>query len=111
MAQIQYWDTDKRGRLYKSQYDISFNYIWLLQQIKLVSSGVDAKANKHFNSLQALTDFCTIKQGDTKSNDSYRNLSIILLYYTIHCVCYGYRIWPCDFQQFQEFECKKMFYT
>ena len=46
--------------------DISFNCIWLLQQIKLVSSGVDAKANKHFNFVQALTSFCTIKQGTTE---------------------------------------------
>ena len=49
-----------------------FDCIWLLEKVKLVSSGVDSKINKHYTLLQALTSFCTIKQGTSESNDSYR---------------------------------------
>ena len=52
--------------------DSSFDCIWLLEKVKLVSSGIDTKANKYCTLVQALTSFCTIRQGATESNDSFR---------------------------------------
>ena len=52
--------------------DTTFDSIWLLQKAKLTSSGVDSKANKHLTFVQALTSFCTIQQGQSESNDSFR---------------------------------------
>ena len=54
------------------QKDKVFDCIWLLGQAKLASAGVDTKANKHCTLIQALTHFCTLKQGVTESNDSFR---------------------------------------
>ena len=52
--------------------DSSFDCVWVLQKAKLVSAGVDGKANKHYTFVLALTSFCTIQQGATESNDSFR---------------------------------------
>ena len=52
--------------------DNSFDCIWLLAKVKLISVGVDSKANKHYKFLEALTSFCTVQQGGTESNDSFR---------------------------------------
>ena len=49
-----------------------FNCVWILEKIKLVSSGIDSKSNKHANLIKALTGLCNIKQGATESNDSFR---------------------------------------
>ena len=50
----------------------SFDCIWLLKQCKMISAGVDAKANKHSTLVKALTALCNIRQGKTESNDSFR---------------------------------------
>ena len=61
-----------KGELeYESQSKI-FNYIWLLEKAKLVSLGVDDKANKYYTLLKALMAMCNIRQGQTESNDSFR---------------------------------------
>ena len=52
--------------------DALFDCIWLLEKVKLISAGVDAKANKHCTLIQALTSFCLTRQGQMESNDSYR---------------------------------------
>ena len=52
--------------------DASFDCIWLLSKVKLISAGVDSKGNKHCNLIQALTDFCNVRQGQSESNDSFR---------------------------------------
>ena len=52
--------------------DTSFDCIWLLQNIKLITAGVDAKANKHYTFIEALTSFCNVRQGETESNDAFR---------------------------------------
>ena len=49
-----------------------FNCIWLLKQCKMISAGVNAKANKHSTLVKALTGLCNIKQGETESNNSFR---------------------------------------
>ena len=49
-----------------------FDVIWLLEKIKLVSSGVEGCSNKHANLIKSITSLCTIKQGSTESNDSFR---------------------------------------
>ena len=52
--------------------DHEYDCIWLLEKVKLASAGVNSKMNKHYTLLQALTSFCTIKQGVNESNDSFR---------------------------------------
>ena len=52
--------------------DASFDCIWILQKSKLVSAGVDGKANKHYTFVLALSNFCSLQQGPTESNDSFR---------------------------------------
>ena len=49
-----------------------FDCVWLLEKAKLVSSGVDSRANKHATLVKALTSLCNIKQGSSETNDSYR---------------------------------------
>ena len=52
--------------------DTVFDCIWLLQKCKLISAGVDGKANKHYNFVLALSSLCSLQQGITESNDSFR---------------------------------------
>ena len=52
--------------------DSIFDCIWLLSKVKLISAGVDSKGNKHCNFIQALTDFCNVRQTQSESNDSFR---------------------------------------
>ena len=52
--------------------DHEYDCIWLLEKVKLASAGVNSKMNKHYTLLQALTSFCTIKQGINESNDSFQ---------------------------------------
>ena len=52
--------------------DSVFDCIWLLSKVKLISAGVDSKGNKHCNLIQALTDFCNVRQTQSESNDSFR---------------------------------------
>ena len=42
--------------------DSKFDCIWLLEKAKLISSGVDIKANKYCTLVQAMTSFCNIRQ-------------------------------------------------
>ena len=49
-----------------------FDCVWILEKVKLISSGIDSKSNKHANLIKALSSFCNIKQGQSESNDSFR---------------------------------------
>lgn len=49
-----------------------FDCIWLLEKLNLVSAGVDKKANKYSSLVRAITAFVTMRQGPTKSNDSFQ---------------------------------------
>ena len=49
-----------------------FNTTWLLEKAKLISSGVDERANKYLTLLRALTSMVNVRQGQNKSNDSFR---------------------------------------
>ena len=51
---------------------VTFDCIWLLEKTKLVSAGVDSRANKHSTLVRALTSLCNIRQSATESNDSFR---------------------------------------
>ena len=54
------------------QKDADFDCIWLLQKCKMAAAGVNDKANKHATLFQSILHFCTIKQGQQESNDSFR---------------------------------------
>ena len=47
--------------------------VWLLEQIKVVTSGIDNKSNKYKNLLATLTQLFTMRQGDTEANDKFLN--------------------------------------
>lgn len=52
----------------KSQkYDV----LWLLENLKKLTSGIDVKANKHVVLHDKLLQFLTMRQGATESNDNY----------------------------------------
>jgi ribosomal protein L25 (general stress protein Ctc) len=55
-----------------TQKDADFDCIWLLQKCKMAAAGVNDKANKHATLFQSILHFCTIKQGQHESNDSFR---------------------------------------
>ena len=48
-----------------------FYCIWLLKNLKLITSGLDIKRKERFNNHEALMLFLTMRQGSTESNDSY----------------------------------------
>ena len=50
----------------------SFDCIWLLEKVKLLSAGVNSKINAHCSYLQALTHFCTMRQGGQETNESFK---------------------------------------
>lgn len=49
-----------------------FDSTWLLEKSKLISSGVDEKANKYLSLLKAMTTMLNICQGQNESDDSFR---------------------------------------
>ena len=49
----------------------SCDVIWLLQQVKELTSGIDYKTNKYFRYQQAMLKFWTIKQGQYESTDAF----------------------------------------
>ena len=49
----------------------AFDCIWILEKTKLISAGVDQRANKHSTLVRALTSLCNIRQGVNESNDSF----------------------------------------
>jgi hypothetical protein len=55
-----------------AQKDADFDCIWLLQKCKMAAAGVNDKANKHATLFQSILHFCTIKQSQYESNDSFR---------------------------------------
>ena len=61
-----------KGELEFEEQSKLFNCIWLLEKAKLISSGVDEKANKYYTLLKSLMAMCNIRQGQNESNDSYR---------------------------------------
>ena len=49
----------------------SCDVIWLLQQVKELTSGIDYKTNKFYRYQQAMLKFWTIKQGQYESTDAF----------------------------------------
>ena len=45
--------------------------IWLLEQLKLATSGIDNTTNKYDNLIETILTLFTMRQGDTESNDSF----------------------------------------
>jgi hypothetical protein len=61
---------------HKSEYrkkDKANDVLWLLNEIKQVSSGLDMKCNRRYMYHEALLMFITMKQGDTESLDAWMN--------------------------------------
>ena len=50
----------------------SYDCIWLLKKAKMITSGIDEKANRHKSLVDSITTLMTMKQGQFESNDSYR---------------------------------------
>jgi hypothetical protein len=49
-----------------------YDCIWLLKKAKMITSGIDEKANKHKSLLDSITTLMTMKQGPYESNNAYR---------------------------------------
>ena len=49
----------------------SSDVIWLVDRLKMVSSGIDTRRNKHKNLFEAMMRFLNICQGELKTNDAY----------------------------------------
>ena len=47
------------------------NVLWLLEQLKQITSGLDSKSNKRCNLFDALLVFITMKQGNEESDSAY----------------------------------------
>ena len=45
--------------------------LWLLERVKLVTSGLDTKSNKYNNMYETMMTFLTMRQGETESNSTY----------------------------------------
>lgn len=45
--------------------------LWVLEQVKLATAGIDERANQYENMCQVLLTFLTMRQGETESNDDY----------------------------------------
>ena len=45
--------------------------IWLLEQLKLVTSGIDKTTDKYGNLIKTIMTLFTMRQGDTESNDGF----------------------------------------
>ena len=91
--------------------DKDFDSIWLLKKCKLVSSGVDDRANKYNTLLKAITQMCNIRQQPYESNDSYRTrLDALVLTLELsggkHMLCSDELIEPKDPDQPTEQEIK-----
>jgi hypothetical protein len=50
----------------------NYDCIWLLKKIKMITSGIDEKANKHKSLIDSITTLMTMKQGQYETNDAYR---------------------------------------
>ena len=61
-----------KGHSEYREQSIDFNCIWLLQKLKLASSGMDARANKYFTLVMAMRYAFTVRQRNNETNDSYR---------------------------------------
>ena len=70
----------------------SFDVIWLLEQLKKITSGIDVKLNKRAVLHDQLLTFLTMRQGATESNDDYvkrftSNLQVLELAGGGHILC------------------------
>ena len=52
--------------------DLQFDCIWLLTKCKLVTAGLDERANKHSTYVTAIRQAFSVRQRDNESNDAYR---------------------------------------
>ena len=50
-------------------------FLWLLNTVKKITSGIDNKDNKQFMLHKALMYFFTVRQGETESNGVFLNIS------------------------------------
>jgi hypothetical protein len=49
----------------------NYDCIWLLKRAKMITSGIDKKANRHKSLIDLMTTLMAMKQGQFESNDSY----------------------------------------
>eukprot|EP00957_Ditylum_brightwellii_P091913 6998607-Ditylum_brightwellii.AAC.1 len=45
--------------------------IWLLENLKLATAGINSKSNKYDNFIEAILTVFTMRQGDTELNDGF----------------------------------------
>ena len=45
--------------------------IWLLEELQKLTAGIDVKANKRDNMIEAMICFLTMRQGNSESNDDF----------------------------------------
>ena len=69
-----------------------FDVIWLLEQLKKITSGIDVKLNKRAVLHEQLLTFLTMRQGATENNDDYMkrftsNLQVLELAGGGHILC------------------------
>ena len=49
----------------------TYDMIWLLENLKLATAGIDSKSSNYSNLIEAILTFFTIKQGDMESNNGF----------------------------------------
>ena len=52
--------------------DLQFDCVWLLQKCKLISSGLDERANRYAIYVTAIRQAFTVRQKENETNDAYR---------------------------------------
>ena len=55
-----------------SDKDLQFDCIWLLIKCKLITAGLDERANKHSTYVTAVRQAFSVRQRENESNDAYR---------------------------------------
>ena len=76
------------------------NMVWLLEQIKIITSGIDVKANPHVVLFESLSSLLNMKQQSNESNDRYAerfnsNIQTIELAKGGHLFC-SHELLKCD---------------
>ena len=61
------------GKKEYKEKDDKNDVIWLLEQLKLGSAGIDTNSNKYDNLIEQVLTVFTMRQRDNESNDEYLN--------------------------------------
>ena len=61
-----------KGETDFEERDMKYDIIWLLQKCKLVTAGLDEKANIYYTLVSSIKQTFNISQRENESNDSYR---------------------------------------